>query len=562
MRLVRSRLAALAQFRALRLALLTVVTALSFPPVALQPVQGTAAHLAQYSDRSTQAVVGAGEAARRRAGYTRLEPQAFSESTVETTLFPLKVGAYSLQKKLPDGTAFMVAGNRILLANRKGGFAEIDMSEGVPSIRPLPVQVDLHEEQLREFAAGRGTVDFYLLRVLDLASLNDGRQFAASYTRWDQERKCVSLFVAVNDLPADWRTIDKGAWRIVFESQPCLPIRLDGTSMFAGHQSGGRIVQTTPDTLVLTVGDFEYDGVNRTPVYPQDTTSDYGKIIEVNLKTGAKKMLSMGHRNPQGLAIDANKRLWSTEHGPWGGDELNLIVPGANYGWPLMSYGINYDSRAWPLSPRQGRHDDPSYRAPNYAWVPSLGIGNLIAVRNFAPEWEGDLLVASLRGEQLRRLRLSGESVIYDEPIDLDERLRDIDQLADGRIVIWTDSDRLLVLEKRPDKSTDFERRIASLPARVRATVQSCMQCHSLRNADQDRSKIGLLGIHGRRIAAADPSLYSRPMKARSGTWDDKSLDEFLQNPRRWLPGTTMQIPGIQDNQIRGGVIAFLRTLK
>jgi cytochrome c2 len=240
-----------------------------------------------------------------------------------------------------------------------------------------------------------------------------------------------------------------------------------------------------------------------------------------------------------------------------------LIVPGANYGWPLMSYGVNYDSSAWPLSQRQGRHDDPAYRAPNYAWVPSLGIGNLIAVRNFAPEWEGDLLVASLRGEQLRRLRLGGENVIYDEPIDLDERLRDIDQLADGRIVILTDSDRLLVLEKHPDKHTNYEQRIASLPARVRATVQSCMQCHSLRSADQDRTRIGLLGIHGRRIAAADRSLYSEPMKALpAGTWDDNNLDQFLQDPKRWLPGTTMQIPGIQDNQIRGSVIAFLRTLK
>jgi cytochrome c2 len=497
------------------------------------------------------------------AGHDRLDPsKEFSESVIDTALLPLEVSVYSLHEKLPDGTAFMVAGDRILLADRTGGFAEIDMREATPAVRALPFRIDLYEDQLLEFAADRGVVDFYLLRILDLASLNDGRQFAVSYTRWDREKKCVSLFVAINDLPANWRAVDPEGWRIIFESQPCLPLRLDGTSLFAGHQAGGRLLERAPGRLVLTVGDFEYDGVNRTPIHPQDRTSDYGKIFEIEWKAGTRTLLSMGHRNPQGLAIDAEGRLWSTEHGPHGGDELNLIVPGSNYGWPLMTYGINYEGNTWPLSPRQGWHDDKTYRAPRHAWVPSIGISNLIAVSNFAPEWEGDLLVASLRGEQLRRLRLNGDSIVYDEPIGLEERLRDIGQLADGRIVLWTDTDNLIVLRQRMDESGEVDRRIAALPAKLRATIQSCVQCHSLRHGTGDGSKIGLVGIYGRAIGSANPELYSGALKRLAGMWDDAMLDRFLEDPERWAPGTTMQFSGIKDNQLRNGVIAFLRTLK
>lgn len=531
-----------------------------------------AALLAVHLPADTAQAVGTGGAKQSAAGnglpvrpdgaFHRLDPRKdFSERVIDTALFPLKIGAYALDKRLPNGRAFMIVGDRILLASGSGGFAEIDMREAAPAIRTLPLRIDLQEERLLDFAAGRGFVDFYLLRILDLASVNEGRQFAVSYTRWNPARKCVSLFVAVNDLPADWSAIDAKGWRTVFESQPCLPLRLDGTSLFAGHQAGGRILETKPGKLILTTGDFEYDGVNRTPIYPQDRTSDYGKVFEIDLASGTREIRSIGHRNPQGLFMDAGGRLWSTEHGPHGGDELNLLAPGGNYGWPFMTFGVNYEGGAWPLSARQGRHDDPAYRAPKYAWVPSLGISDLIAVKNFGPEWEGDLLVASLRGEQLRRLRLEGESIVSDEPIGLDDRMRDIGQLADGRIVLWTDSDKLLILKRDLADGAELDRRIAALSDNVRAVVQACRQCHSLRNGGAN-GKIPLAGIFGRDIGSSDPELYSASLKVAPGAWDDGKLDSFLANPKRWAPGTTMQFPGIEDKHVRSGVITFLRMLK
>jgi cytochrome c2 len=554
--------ARLARFRATGAALLTILLALPMPADAPRAADSSATGSIQNSDPAIRRVVGVGDAGPRQGGYDRFDLDTdFSESVIDTALFPLNVGLYALDKRLPDARALLIAGDRILLADRTGGFAEIDMRGAVPAFRALPLRIDLYEDQLLEFAAGRGVVDFYLLRILDLASLNEGRQFAVSYTRWDRAKKCVSLFVAVNDLPADWRAIDPGGWRIIFESLPCLPLRLDGTSLFAGHQAGGRLLETAPGKLILTTGDFEYDGVNRTPIHPQDRTSDYGKVFEIELRTGARTLLSVGHRNPQGLAVDAKGRLWSTEHGPHGGDELNLIVPGSNYGWPLMTYGVNYEGGAWPLSSRQGRHDDPAYRAPKYAWVPSIGISDLIAVRNFAPEWEGDLLVTSLRGEQLRRLRLEGESIVCDEPIGLEERLRDIGQLVDGRIVLLTDTDKLAVLEKRMDEGSELDRRIAAFPARLRATIQSCRQCHSLRNGAGNGSRIGLAGVYGRDIGSGRADLYSKALKLLPGMWDDKNLEAFLACPERWAPGTTMEFSGIEDDHIRGSLIGFLRTL-
>jgi glucose/arabinose dehydrogenase len=103
----------------------------------------------------------------------------------------------------------------------------------------------------------------------------------------------------------------------------------------------------------------------------------------------------------------------------------------------------------WPLAKKVGGHDD--FEMPLYAWVPSIGVSNLIQVTNFADEWDGDLLVASLWPGKLRRLRMNGDRVLYDEPIPIGDRIRDIDQMADGRIVLLTDTAKLIVLEvKRP----------------------------------------------------------------------------------------------------------------
>ncbi|MFW5845348.1 MAG: PQQ-dependent sugar dehydrogenase [Planctomycetota bacterium] len=143
---------------------------------------------------------------------------------------------------------------------------------------------------------------------------------------------------------------------------------------------------------------------------------------------------SYGHRNPQGLAMDpVGSVLYSTEHGPRGGDELNRIEPGADYGWPLVTHGINYNG-----TPITERTTAPGITDPLRAWVPSPAFSGLVVYRGKAfPDWQGDLLAGSLKAEELRRLRVAADGSVTEEIILRDRgRIRTLRVDADGSILV------------------------------------------------------------------------------------------------------------------------------
>ena len=113
-------------------------------------------------------------------------------------------------------------------------------------------------------------------------------------------------------------------WKKIFSSEKCLSINLTKKPNFAAASAGGRIVKFDDENILLSIGDFYADGVNG-PMLSQDLNNDYGKILKINIKTKKHEIFSFGHRNPQGLYIDNDGNIFSTEHGPRGGDELNLI---------------------------------------------------------------------------------------------------------------------------------------------------------------------------------------------------------------------------------------------
>ena len=120
----------------------------------------------------------------------------------------------------------------------------------------------------------------------------------------------------------------------------------------------------------------------------------------------------MGHSNPQGLTIDSLGRIWETEHGPQGGDELNMLVKGSDYGYPSHTYGTEYGSVTWP--PTDSSSGQMNSIRPVFAWVPSIGISEIVAVDDSAFErWRGDVSITSLRGKSLWRTRLEGQRVVY-----------------------------------------------------------------------------------------------------------------------------------------------------
>ena len=224
------------------------------------------------------------------------------------------------------------------------------------------------------------------------------------------------------------------SWRTVFDFEPCIfrPTDL--------HQSGGRILTDGPERLLVVAGDH---GRQK---YAQDPDSHLGKLVRIGIETGASEVLALGLRNPQGFARDPDGRLWETEHGPRGGDELNVLEPGVNYGWPWVSYGISYggghDEGGSRLDtvPLEwiGGHD--AFARPAFAWVPSIGVSAMIVNdARWFPLWKDDLIVGSLKDLSLFRVRRNGSSVQYVERIQVGYRVRDLAWMPDGRLALLAD---------------------------------------------------------------------------------------------------------------------------
>lgn len=220
------------------------------------------------------------------------------------------------------------------------------------------------------------------------------------------------------------------------------------------HHFGSRITFDEHGHVFFSVGDR---GVRKNA---QDLSNHAGSILRLNLDGSVpednpfstnKQLLpevwSYGHRNPQGLAYDAgNERLWLIEHGPRGGDEINLIHSGANYGWPVISYGKEY----WgPIAVGEGTHRK-GMEQPVKVYIPSIAPGSLLLYSgNALPDWKGNLLSGALKLQHINRIVLSKQGeVLKEERLleDLDERIRALAQSPQGWLYFSTDSGKIFRL--------------------------------------------------------------------------------------------------------------------
>ncbi|MEO8162095.1 MAG: PQQ-dependent sugar dehydrogenase, partial [Arenimonas sp.] len=189
----------------------------------------------------------------------------------------------------------------------------------------------------------------------------------------------------------------------------------------------------------------------------QDMAVNLGKILRLNddgsvpadnpfakRSDAGAQVWSLGHRNPLGLAWDAKGRLWEIEMGPQGGDELNLIERGRNYGWPVVSNGDNYDGTPIP------DHDSaPQYQAPRLSWNPVIAPADLIVYDGGVfPEWKGNVLIAGLRSQALVRVALDGAAAHEVARYNMGKRIREVAQGPAGDVWLLEDEDggRLLRL--------------------------------------------------------------------------------------------------------------------
>ncbi|MCG8441369.1 MAG: PQQ-dependent sugar dehydrogenase, partial [Caulobacterales bacterium] len=255
---------------------------------------------------------------------------------------------------------------------------------------------------------------FDYFRYNDVAYLETaaGRGLLISYTKYFDDDECYANVVDRVIFPAGVEdvadlSIAAEDWERFYQTRPCLPLK-NQFAAIDGEAAGGRMIVDAPAGRVyLTSGDYGWNGnegpptvaADGSPPVPQDPNADYGKIIAIDLATGAAEHVSRGHRIPQGLTIGDDGRLWAVEHGPYGGDELNWIRRGVNYGWPLESFGVAYNGLKLPSATSYGRHD--TFAKPAFSWMPSLAIGSLTTVRGFHDAWDGDLLGGTLAGRAL-----------------------------------------------------------------------------------------------------------------------------------------------------------------
>lgn len=151
----------------------------------------------------------------------------------------------------------------------------------------------------------------------------------------------------------------------------------------------------------------------------------------------ARQFWSMGHRNPLGIAFDAQGRLWEHEMGPRGGDEFNIIQRGANYGYPIVSNGNHYDGRDIPDHPTR-----PAFRAPAVSWNGVSPAGMMIYSGGLFPQWRGSAFLGGLSGQNLIRVALNGTSAREAERWDMGTRIREVEQGPDGAIYLLEDTRR------------------------------------------------------------------------------------------------------------------------
>ena len=208
----------------------------------------------------------------------------------------------------------------------------------------------------------------------------------------------------------------------------------------SGHHFGSRFAFIDND-LYFTIGDAgKQDNAQdlSVPTGKVHRIRDDGRVPDDNPFVGNKSawptIWTWGNRNPQGLVYDAvGKRLWAAEHGPRGGDEINLIEKGKNYGWPVITYGMNYNG-----TPISNKTQQDGMEQPKHYWTPSIAVSNIDVYRGkLFGNWDGKLLAASLSAQELRLLTLDGDKVVKDELLLKNlGRLRDVQTGPDGAIYL------------------------------------------------------------------------------------------------------------------------------
>jgi glucose/arabinose dehydrogenase len=315
---------------------------------------------------------------------------------------------------LPDGAGWLVT-------ERPGRLRHLapDGTLSAP-VAGLPEVVAAQQGGLLDVALSPGFADDQTIFVTYAKPVDGGSATAAA------RMTLAPSFASVSDV------------RDIFVQTPASPTPM---------HFGSRVVPLPDGTLAITTGEHSSRSER---VYAQDLDKTYGKVIRVNpdgtvpagnpfadTAGAAPSIWTLGHRNIQGATLDADGTLWTIEHGPAGGDELNRPEPGLNYGWPIISYGRNYNT----TSVGSGQAVREGMEQPVYFWDPVIAPGGMDFHDGAAFEaWNGDLLIGSLNPGGVVRLTLEAGLVAEEERLLTNlGRVRDVEVQEDGSFLVLTD---------------------------------------------------------------------------------------------------------------------------
>ncbi|MEL6573050.1 MAG: PQQ-dependent sugar dehydrogenase [Pseudomonadota bacterium] len=492
---------------------------------------------------------------------------AAPENQIESIFIALDATSMPIPVERPgSGGALTKMGDSIVLMTHEGRFFDVtgDTGEEVSISAP-----DSGWDAMLAFEAANPAYEFahFYFRYNDIEATSD--HLIVSFTHWEAEQSCYRTVLARAPLggatsPAAL-AIQTNDWETLFETDPCLAPKNPGRAI-DGHMAGGRFRVDENGDVILASGDYAVDGTYAPEALSQNSDTHYGKVLRISPETGEVVTLSQGHSNMQGVSFDENGDLFVVEHGRRGGDELNLIETGADYGWPTVSLGTRYNRL--PLQTgdgNYGRHD--GFQTPVYSWLPSVAISSLTRIDGFHPAWDGDLIAGSLAGNMLLRIRIRDGRVLFNERISIGERIRYVLQDEDA-IVLWTDSKQIIKLSVGDfdpsiqfayNKINDLDLSEAQAVA-MKIVLEQCSECHNFGvTASENAPALGL--VYDAPIASGDFA-YSDALRGSSGNWTAERLVAYLTDPDSFAAGTSMPNPQLDDPELISGLVTILEALK
>ena len=554
---------------------LAIFLALAF--VVMLVVAAFGAGFIMRADESSQ-VVRFYERVTRKLDEIRGKPTAeeLALAEIETTFIRFTGELYELPETdyINGGALTVWDKERLILVTRGGRLLQFTDTQG---LQDLSIAVPPNgKDEYKELAAADEYSKYlhkpHTLRYNDITYVDrpDFHGFLLSYSFFDVERVCGGSRIARLDIPRDVSDplsldVAPGDWRILFETTPCLELDPNWTA-FDGIMAGGRMALHPDGRLIFGSGEYHRDGIHTKDLGIQELDNSYGKVLAIDYNTGAMEILAIGHRNMQGVAIDAAGEIWTIEHAIRGGDELNHIQPGENAGWPRVSLGTLYSGQPLPTVGIQGRHE--GYDGPAFAWLPSAATSALTAINDFHPAWDGGLLAGSLSspeyGQSLWHIRTEGTHVVFAERIALQRRVRYVTQWGD-KLALWLDPTDLLILKKVNRKDplgsalAALEEEFPSdIAQQARLTLNKCAECHSFEQGNH-RGAPSLNGVIGRVAGSTNYAFYSNDLLSIGKVWDEESIKQYLVDPISIAPSTSMPAQNLKEGRILDAVIWGLK---